>query len=299
MRYFLREGALFIRGAFTAVMSGTQETGKESRITHISTIIATHLPHTNKKEDNESVISDILRKNGYDTDAIFLPVPNRSQPCVFAYDGIMVFVLTMPGQKREHPGPVTIIVCCREPLPEVSIRTLLDTAEEAMHQAFFEAGFSAESVSNNLLICCEETEESPDLNERLARAQTLISETIAYGIPETWVVNETPFHRKPPFYIHSSIGGERWTRWNPDGCPYYPCHPSCKDQRCDFCYCPLYPCGDESQGKWLVRENSGKIWSCEGCTLVHEPIVADYLIKHPEASLEELKYIRKKGKNTD
>ncbi|WP_062399841.1 cysteine-rich small domain-containing protein [Methanogenium cariaci] len=120
--------------------------------------------------------------------------------------------------------------------------------------------------------------------------------------PETWTATETPFHRKPAFYIHSSIGGDRWSQWNPDGCPPYypPCHPSCEGQRCDFCYCPLYPpCGEESLGKWLERENGGNIWSCEDCTLVHEPAVADYLTLHPEASVEELIDIRKKGKNQE
>ncbi len=300
MRYFLRDRALFIRGVFTAVMSGTRETDRDSRITHISTIIATHLPQTNTKEDADSYIENLLRESGYDTDAVILPVPNHiDQLRIFAYDGIMVFVLARPGKQGERPAPVTIIVCCREPLPEAGLRTLLVTASEAIHQAFITAGFPDESEKDVALICCEETEELPDVHERLARAQALVTETIAYGIPETWAASETQVLRKPPFYIHSSIGGERWTRWNPDGCPYYPCHPSCEGQRCDFCYCPLYPCGDESQGKWLERENSGKIWSCEGCTLVHEPTVADYLIRHPEASLEKLKYIRKKGKDNE
>ncbi|MDE4908687.1 cysteine-rich small domain-containing protein [Methanogenium marinum] len=300
MRYFLRDGALFIRGAFTAVMSGTQETDRDSRITRISTIIATHLPHNNTTEDADTLIGNLLRKSGYDTDAIILPVPNHiDQLRVFAYDGIMVFILAQPGKQGERPDPVTVIVCCREPLPEASLRLLQNTAEDAIHQAFIMAGFPAGSGTDTFLTCCGETEEYSDFHARLARAEALVTETIAYGIPETWATSEIPFHRKPPFYIHSSIGGERWTRWIPDGCPYYPCHPSCEGQRCDFCYCPLYPCGDESQGKWLERENSGKIWSCEGCTLVHEPTVADYLIHNPEASLKELKNIRKKGKNKE
>jgi len=301
MRYFLRDGALYIRGAFTAVMSGTQDSAGDGSITHISTIITARLPRNNTTEDIDSFFKSHLRKNGYDTDAVGLPVTIAvDRLCIFAFDSIMVFILARLGMPGERPDPVTIIVCCREPVPESGLRAILVTAEEAIHQTFITAGYpAAEQRTDSVLICCEETEESPDVYERLARAQALVSETIAYGIPETWAASETAFHRKPAFYIHSSIGGDRWTRWNPDGCPYYPCHPSCEDQRCDFCYCPLYPCGDESQGKWLERENGGRIWSCEGCTLVHTPAVADYLIQHPEASLEELKNIQKKGKNNE
>ncbi|KAF1078984.1 cysteine-rich small domain-containing protein [Methanogenium sp. MK-MG] len=301
MRYFLRDRALFIRGAFTAVMSGTQDTDRDGRITHISTIIATHLPRTNTKEDTDFVIGSLLRKSGYVADAVSLPVPvTIDRLCIFAFDGIMVFILARPDQPGERPDPVTIIVCCREPVPESGLRTLLATAEEAIHQAFISAGYpAAEPETDSVLICCEETKESPDVHERLARAQALVSGTIAYGLPETWTVSEMQFQRKPAFYIHSSIGGDCWSRWNPDGCPYYPCHPSCEGQRCDFCYCPLYPCGDESQGKWLERENGGRIWSCEGCILVHTPTVADYLTRHPEASLEELKNVLKKEKNNE
>lgn len=300
MRYFLRDGTLFIRGAFTMLRQDALN-AEEGTITHISTIIAADLPHTNTKEDNDSFFDTILRNNGYDADALSLPVtipPDRV--CIFAYDGIMVFILAQPGTTEELPAPVTIMVCSREPLPEAGLKTLQMTAEEAVRTAFIRAGYPAgESGKNTVLIFCEETEESPDVHERLTRAMALVSQTIQYGIPETWAAAEIKNQRKPAFYIHSSIGGDRWSRWDPAGCPYYPCHSSAHEQRCDFCYCPLYPCGDESQGKWLERENSGRIWSCEGCTLVHAPVVADYLTRHPEASLEELKVILKKGKNSE
>ncbi|HCX89553.1 MAG: hypothetical protein COW04_13340 [Deltaproteobacteria bacterium CG12_big_fil_rev_8_21_14_0_65_43_10] len=35
---------------------------------------------------------------------------------------------------------------------------------------------------------------------------------------------------------------------------------------CTFCYCPFYPCGEESTGgKWI----RGAIWSCEDCNWIH------------------------------
>lgn len=301
MRYFLKGRALFIRGAFTMLGPGVEGKDEDGTIAHISTITLAHLPPPYTQEKTDFIFETLLRKNGYKDDALCLPVTTPiDHLCVFAYDGIVVFILTRPGMAEEPPGPVTAIVCSREPFPVTGLRTLQATAKEAVKNAFTIAGYpDDESERDAVFICCETMEESPGLHERLTRAQALISETITYGIPETWAVSETKLPRKPAFYIHCSIGGDRWSRWNPDGCPYYPCHPSCENQRCDFCYCPFYPCGDESLGKWLERENRGRIWSCEGCTLVHVPAVADYLTTHPEASIEELKIIRKKGNKNE
>jgi len=299
MRYFLRDNAFVIRGRFTALLSGRAGTADDKDPLHISTVIASYLPGAQTTEEQKSIFDDFLRRNGYDTDAVRLVVTAPAENFrVFAYDGIMVFIHTETSgpahRPDEGPDPVTVIVSSREPFPKAGLEILLDTAAEARDQTFTAAGLDApDPETNTILVCCETQVESPDEEERIARAQTLVSETVAYGISRIWTKPGNTPKRTLPFSIHSSIGGDRWTEWNPKGCPYYPCHPSCTNQRCDFCYCPLYPCGDESLGKWLERENGGKIWSCEGCTLVHEPNVADYLHLHPEASVEELKTVRR------
>lgn len=296
MRYFLRDKAFVIRGKFTALLSGTKSKTKGEDILHVSTVIAAHLPDANTKDERQSYFQTFLAKNGYDIDTVNIAVSSTPENfCVYAYDAIMVFIHAERNRSDEYPGPVTVIVNSREPFPEEGLQILLDTATGARNQAFIAAGHPApDPKTNAILICCETQEESPNEEERIKRAQLLISETITHGISEIWTPPENLSGRKIPFNIHSSIGGERWTQWNPNGCPYYPCHPSCTDQRCDFCYCPLYPCGDEALGKWLERENGGKIWSCEGCILVHEPVVADYLRLHPESSVGELKTVQQK-----
>ena len=298
MRYFLRDNAFMIRGVFTALLSSPMGTMGSGGTHRISTVIASCLPGAETAEDNQSFFDGLLRKNGYDTDAVGLVLTAPAENFrVFAYDGIMVFIHAPAFGSvgaGEAPGPVTVIVSSREPFPKAGLKALLDTAAEARDQAFTAAGLPApDPETNTILVCCEAQVESPDEEERITRAELLVSETVAYGISQICAPHENTPKRSLPFSIHSSIGGDRWTQWNPEGCPYYPCHPSCTGQRCDFCYCPLYPCGDESLGRWLERENGGKIWSCEGCTLVHEPDVADFLCLHPEASVEELKTVRR------
>jgi adenosylcobinamide hydrolase len=92
------------------------------------------------------------------------------------------------------------------------------------------------------------------------------------------------------FLIYSRFGGGHWVAWSPEGCPYYPCH-QCEDQRCDFCYCPLYPCGDPSLGEEVASSTAGAVWNCSDCTLLHLPAVADHLRRNPMASLAELKRV--------
>jgi Zn-finger protein len=90
--------------------------------------------------------------------------------------------------------------------------------------------------------------------------------------------------RKPSFSIFSRFGGDHWVEWTPENCPYYPCH--FKGQRCDYCYCPLYPCGDESLGQWSESSNGGNVWNCSRCVLLHEPEIADYVNAHDHVSID-------------
>jgi len=45
----------------------------------------------------------------------------------------------------------------------------------------------------------------------------------------------------------------------------------------------------------LIDTPNGKIWSCMDCRLVHEPAVANHLLRNPEADVLELKSVKKKN----
>ncbi len=60
-------------------------------------------------------------------------------------------------------------------------------------------------------------------------------------------------------------------------CGYYPCH--FLGQDCTFCFCPFYACSDErTGGEWIDSAIGGKVWSCEHCTLLHQPKVAEKIL---------------------
>jgi adenosylcobinamide hydrolase len=50
-------------------------------------------------------------------------------------------------------------------------------------------------------------------------------------------------------------------------CKFFPCHRGLED--CEFCYCPLYPCKDQSLGEWIIGLTGGKIWDCAKCIKFH------------------------------
>jgi len=58
-------------------------------------------------------------------------------------------------------------------------------------------------------------------------------------------------------------------------CRYYPCHRDDLED-CTLCFCPFYPCEDESTGgKWIKDAT----WSCEDCNWIHRRKVASKVLE--------------------
>jgi Zn-finger protein len=56
-------------------------------------------------------------------------------------------------------------------------------------------------------------------------------------------------------------------------CERYPCHFPLQD--CSLCFCPFYPCMDETTGGRV--DESGE-WSCQDCFVVHCPDVSAMIV---------------------
>jgi Zn-finger protein len=66
-------------------------------------------------------------------------------------------------------------------------------------------------------------------------------------------------------------------------CEYYPCHPCFENLpgslfNCLFCYCPLYPLGENCGGKFEYTEKNIK--TCENCMLPHVPQNYDKVLEN-------------------
>ena len=63
-------------------------------------------------------------------------------------------------------------------------------------------------------------------------------------------------------------------------CKYLPCHEAEDGEpfNCLFCYCPLYPLGENCGGNFKIS-GADKIKNCEDCLLPHRPDYYDAVMK--------------------
>jgi histidinol-phosphate aminotransferase len=61
-------------------------------------------------------------------------------------------------------------------------------------------------------------------------------------------------------------------------CKYYPCH--FEDQDCTFCFCPFFPCEDNTKGEFIVGKKRGKVWTCKNCNDIHKLEIVEKISKN-------------------
>ncbi len=294
MRYFLQDSTLFIRGSFRA--ASTRIAG---RILPVSTLLIHTISPGRKHEAPEKELDLVAAGAGIGPEyaGLFTTVPTQDL-CVLQYDFLTVFIMAgirSGAVGKDVAGPTSIIVCSSQGMTDAALLETITIATEAKTEALRDFGRNCSgSLSDAVIVACEGVPEHRSSGASTP-VETRVHAAILHGIKEAIRKQESPVKRsRPSFFIFSRFKGEHWIEWSPEDCPYYPCH--FPGQRCDFCYCPLYPCGDEELGQWVESSNGGKVWNCARCTMVHEPAVADYLRKHPEASKDELVRIWKSQK---
>ena len=288
MRYFIENNTLFIRGPFRAA-----STGISGGIRSVSTLLNHTVSAGWNYEDPEKELEIVAAGAGISNDffGLLTAVPVQ-QCCVLQYDSVTAFITA--GVRREAPinaGTINIIVCSNEGLGDAALLETIMVATEAKAEALLEMDLPLTGTPTDAIIAGCEGSVKHRYAGRLTDTGRRVRETILHGIPKAIRHHDAPKRfTHSPFFIFSRFQGEHWVEWSPHDCPYFPCHYT--GQRCDFCYCPFYPCGDEELGEWTESSHKGRVWNCARCTLLHEPEIADYLKKFPNASLTELKYLR-------
>ena len=291
MRYYLRENTLFVRGSYRSL-----STGVGGGIGMVSTL----LNHTVRPDwDAQEPLRElalVASREGLPADFFGLLTTVRMQHlCILQYDFVTIFISA--GIHKESPGTINIIVCSSQGMSDAALAGAIITATEAKSEALRGLGHPFYGTPTDAVIIASEgvvVHPSAGIHTEVGHR---IHAAVLFGIPEALRRHEGVVTREASsYFIFSRFGGDHWVEWLPKACPYYPCH--FEGQRCEFCYCPFYPCGDESLGQW-VRSSSrnGPVWNCAGCTLLHQPGIADYLIQNPEASLRELKIRQREKQN--
>jgi adenosylcobinamide hydrolase len=284
MRYYLRGDTLFIRGSFRAASSGIG-----GGIGLASTLLHHSVPPDDRPRNEDQIFRNEIAREGLPKDffGLLSPVELRHL-CILNYDFITVFITAGITEG------ITITVCSSEGMSDGALISAIITVSDAKVTALQSAGHDfSRTRTDDVIVAAEGAPVHRSAGPHTEPGRR-IREAVLFGVPEALHRSSGIEKRDAPsFFILSRYGGEHWVEWQPEQCPYYPCH--FEGQRCDFCYCPFYPCGDETLGHRVKSSSQpGTVWNCADCTLLHEPEIADYLREHPEASLRELKSLKKR-----
>jgi adenosylcobinamide hydrolase len=293
MRYFVRDDTLFLRGRFRAA-----STGINGGIADVTTVLNHTVPHD--FEDNPPRHLELLtaRHSLFKDYFGLMTAVNMRHLCVLQYDFVTVFItagVTNPTASPTAPHTINIIVYSREGMVDSALLETIVTATGAKAQALHNLGYDFPGTTTDAVaVACERC--APRVHTyagTLTGIGSRVHAAVLYGLPEALARQQGRVMRsEPSFFIYSRYGGDHWVEWQKENCPYYPCH--FPGQRCDYCYCPCYPCADEELGEWVESSSGGRVWGCAGCTLLHVPEIADYMKRNPEATLAELKRLREK-----
>jgi len=292
MRYYHTADTLFVRGAFRAA-----STGISGGIRSVTTLFNHSVPPDWGHDEPGKEIALIAAAAGVGRDVFGLltAVPVRTL-CVLQYDFITIFVtagIREEPARKAGAGTINIIAYSSEGMEDSALLETIMVATEAKTEALVAAGRVSGTPTDAVIAACE-GEIKHRYAGRITEPGQRVRDAVMKGVPEALRRYE---HRGeingPAFFIYSRFQGEHWVEWSPHNCPYYPCHFA--GQACDFCYCPFYPCKDETLGDWSGSSSGGRVWNCSRCILLHEPAVAAYAKRYPDAPLKELVRLAKKG----
>ncbi len=296
MRYFIRDGTLFLRGTFRAA-----STGIGGGIGRVTTIFNHTVSRSFDHADPAKYMDLVVAAQGFSSDYYgLLTAVAMRHLCVLQYDFITVFVTAgVSNPNPHHPHErhtINVIVYSREGMTDAALLETIVTVTEAKAQALHDMGYGFSGTTTDAVIVAHEDDAVRHTYAgTLTEAGRRVYAAVHYGVQQALKRYSGEVQRAgSSFFIFSRYGdgGDRWVEWRHENCPYYPCH--FEGQRCDFCYCPYYPCGDEELGGWVKSASGGMAWGCARCILLHLPAVADYVKRNPEASLKEVKRFRER-----
>lgn len=292
MRHFVRGDTLFLRGRFRAA-----STGINGGIADVTTVLNHTVPHDFNADPSRRLELLAARHGLFNEYFGLLTAVEMHHLCVLQYDFITVFITAGVTNPTPSPAPhtINIIVYSREGMVDSALLETIITATGAKAQALHDLGYDFPGTTTDaVVVACERNAAAVHTYAgTLTEAGRRVHAAVLHGVPEALARYEGDVRRSDPsFFIYSRYGGDHWVEWQEEGCPYYPCH--FPGQRCDYCYCPCYPCTDEDLGEWVESSGGGRVWGCADCTLLHIPEVANYMKRNPEATLAELKCLRER-----
>jgi adenosylcobinamide hydrolase len=239
----------------------------------------------------------------------FLTAVYMQNLCVVRDQQVTAFItagISNPFHDPSMPGTINILLVVHGKMSEGALAGAVITATEAKAKALFEMGFDFTGTTTDAAavlveeprtdvcgpIFFEYSGTGTDIGQSIYRC---VKKGVAEGIKRQHGAVGDENHRARIFAYAVFKDGPRWIEHPREGqgkglCEYYPCH--FEGQDCTHCYCPLYPCEDPELGEWIKSSRGHPVWTCKDCTLMHGKKAVEYLARHPEATVKELKSLK-------
>jgi len=300
LRYFVMDKTLVVKGDFDGLSTGID--GGRRRV---GAVLNHEVGKDFNNDDPVAYMDAVASKLGVERPCFyFLTAVLMENLCVVRDQQVTAFItagVSNPCHDPSVPGTINIILVIHGRMSEGALASAVITATEAKAKALFEMGFDFTGTTTDAVavlseelktdvcgpIFFEYTGSGTDIGQSIYRC---VKKGVAEGIKRQHASNDASPSRLFVYAIGKE--GPYWIEFPRENCgkgkcSYYPCH--FEGQDCTYCYCPLYPCLDPRLGEWIKSGRGYPVWTCKDCILLHNKNAVEYLKKHPDASVEQLR----------
>jgi len=301
LRYYVLDRTLVVKGDFDGLSTGIDGGRRQVRAV-LNHEVGMDFDNDDPAGYMEGIASMLGVEGPYFS---LLTAVHMENLCVVRDQQVTVFVTAGISNPCHESlaGTINVIIVVHGGMSEGALMSTVITATEAKSKTLFDMGFDFTGTTTDAIVVLMEGRDTracgpirfeysgtaTDIGQSIYRC---VKKGVAEGIKRQHPVTANGDHKARVFVYAVAKNGPYWIEHPRENCgkgkcEYYPCH--FEGQDCTHCYCPLYPCEDPLLGEWIKSGRGYPVWTCKDCILLHNTKTVDYLSKHPDASMGELK----------
>ncbi|HMK46957.1 MAG TPA: adenosylcobinamide amidohydrolase [Methanocella sp.] len=299
VRYYVKDNTLVIKGNFDGISTGING-GREKVRSAINHEVGKDFNHPHPTQYMNEIADALNADRPYFG---FMTAVHMKNLCIVRDPLLTAFItagISNPCHDPGVPGTINILIIVHGRMEEGALAGAIITATEAKTKALFEMGFDFTGTTTDAVAVLTEPRETgiaePPTYEYSGTCTEIgrsiyrcVKKGVIEGIKRQHRIDGIN-HKSRLFVLAEGKDGQYWIEYPSEKngpCPYYPCH--VKGQICTHCFCPLYPCEDKGLGEWVMTGKGYPVWGCKDCMLLHHREAVEYLAKHPESDVKEIK----------
>ena len=228
MRYYLTEDTLIIRGTFHSCSTGTG-----GGVRNVTSLLNHTVSDALSSSEPDQIVENVARRAGLSPASAFglLTAVPINRLCIVRYDSLTVFITAGithpdPGRRENYnpssdlcttPGTINIICCVTGGMTDQGLLDAIITVTEAKSLALVNLeghGHVFAGTLTDAVIIAAEGEGTVRYAGSATSIGRRIHEAVLFGLPRALENSVRDASTVPPsrpvFFIHSTIGGDRW-----------------------------------------------------------------------------------------